>query len=314
MNVLIGTEEIVPNMPYPVVAIGNFDGLHLGHRAILRKTVERAKEKNGTAMVLTFKPHPSQILSPKQPTRLLSPFDEKIELIASCGIEMLLLVEFSREFAHQTPTQFAQGLLAEAVGCKEVIVGEGFAFGKNRSGHVADLIQLGKTFGFTVITQETVLLQGVPVSSSKIRTLLQEGNVQLVSKMLSRPYTLEGEVVHGDGAGKKFGFPTANIRLPGRLVPKEGIYATHTILPDQTPPQDSIVYIGAKPTFQEQGETQIEVHLFDYNKSLYGKKISVAFLEWIRPDKTFKDQFALIQQMKQDARAARAILGRAHSG
>ncbi len=309
MKILVGTEEITPITPYPVVAIGNFDGLHLGHQALLKKTAQRAKEKNGTSVVLTFRPHPSAILSPSQPTQLLTPFEEKRDLIASCGIDVVLFVEFSKEFAHQTPAQFAQVLLADKIGCREVFVGDQFAFGKNRSGKVSDLVALGKQFGFEVFPQEVVLLGNTVVSSSTIRELLQTGNVGLAAKMLSRPYVLEGGVVHGDGVGKNFGFATANMSLPGRIVPKEGIYAARTTLLDDLPPHDSIVYIGSKPTFHKNGEVQIEVHIFDYNKDLYGQRVKVAFVEWVRADQKFENSIDLIKQMQRDAKKARLILG-----
>jgi len=309
MKILVGTEEITSITPYPVVAIGNFDGLHLGHQALLQKTVQRAKEKNGTSCVLTFLPHPSQILSPKQPTQLLTPFEEKRDLIAACGIDVVLFVEFSKEFAHQTPAQFAQNLLSEKVGCKEVFVGEAFAFGKDRAGKVSELISLGKRFGFKVVSQETVFLDSMLVSSSTIRTLLLSGDVGLAAKMLSRPYTLEGEVIHGDGTGRAFGFATANMNLPGRIVPKEGIYAARTTLFDDPHPYHSVVYIGSKPTFHEKGAVQIEAHLFDYDKNLYGKKLRIAFLQWIRQDEKFENSADLIKQMQKDIEKARLILG-----
>ena len=309
MKILVGTEGITPITPYPVVAIGNFDGLHFGHQALLKKTVQRAKEKKGTSVVLTFWPHPSAILSPTQPTQLLTPFEEKKDLIASCGIDMVLFVAFSKEFAHQTPAQFAQNLLSEKVGCREVFVGERFAFGKNRAGKVSDLVALGKQLGFEVFSQETVFLDNTIVSSSTIRELLQTGNVGLAAKMLSRPYALEGEVIRGDGAGKHLGFATANMNLPGRIVPREGIYAARTTLFDGAPPYDSIVYVGSKPTFHNKGAVQIEVHLFDYNKDLYGEKMKVAFLEWIRADEKFNNSSALIKQMQRDTEKARLILG-----
>ncbi len=308
MKTFIGTEEIAPITPYPVVAIGNFDGLHLGHRAVLMQTVARAKKKNGTAVVLTFKPHPSHVLSPKQPTLLLTPFEEKIRLLESCGVQTVLCVEFSKEFAHQTPTQFAQNLLSEKIGCKEVLVGEAFAFGKNRSGSVADLTRFGREFGFEVLVQEPILFDRVRISSSRIRTLLQEGDAKKASKMLARPYALEGEVIHGDGEGARLGFPTANIYSADRLIPKEGVYATRTTLSDHPAPLDSIVYIGSKPTFHKKAATQIEVHLLDYNQNLYGKQLEVAFLAWIRPDKKFQDRVALIKQIQQDIKKAQSIL------
>jgi len=309
MVTLIGTEEISPIEKYPVVAIGNFDGIHLGHQAILAKTIQHAKENNGTSVVLTFRPHPSQILAPEKPTLLLTPFEDKIRLLESFGIDIVLLVEFNKEFSHQTPSEFAQDLLHEKIGCKEVIVGSKFAFGKSRSGTVADISRLGQKFGFTVFVQENFTLNEAIVSSSRIRTLIQEGNINLASKMLSRPYTLSGEVVPSEGRGKKMGFPTANVNLAGKLVPKEGIYATRVVISnDPTTLRNGIAYIGSKPTFRKQGTSQIEVHLFDFNKNIYGKKIEVSILEWIRADEKFDSSDALIKQMRQDIKKARSIL------
>ncbi len=313
MKTIIGIEDIEPIKPYPVVAIGNFDGLHLGHQAILKQTIERAKANHGTSVVLTFKPHPSHILSPDQPTLLLTPFEEKVNLLRLFGIDVLIYAEFNKEFAHQTPFTFAQNLLFEKIGCKEVVVGERFAFGKNRAGKVVDLTELGKQFGFQVTAKEDVLVNDARVSSSRIRTLLSEGKVSLASKLLSRPYSLKGTVVHGAGTGgKNLGVPTANIPFSNALIPKEGIYATRTTLCGySSTPFNSIAYIGSKPTFSKKGNTQIEVHLFDFNKDLYGSELEVAFLEWIRPDEEFPTDVALIKQMKQDMKKARLILSRA---
>jgi len=308
MITLIGTEEIEPIQNYPVVAIGNFDGLHLGHQAILAKTIEHAKAKNGTSVVLTFRPHPSQIIAPEKPTLLLTPFEDKIRLLESFGIDMVLLVEFNKEFSHQTPHEFAQDLLFQKIGCKEVIIGERFAFGKNRSGTVGDLTTLGKQFGFTVFVQQNFTLNGAIVSSSRIRTLLQEGNINLASKMLSRPYTLSGEVISSEGRGKILGVPTANINLTGKLLPKRGIYVARVALNHHPTLHNGIAYIGSKPTFQKQETTQIEVHLFDFHKDIYGKTIEISLLSWIRADETFNTPDALIKQMQKDIKKAKSIL------
>jgi len=307
MMVLIGTEEISTIEKYPVVAIGNFDGIHLGHQAILAKTIEHAKAKNGTSVVLTFRPHPSHVISPEKPTLLLTPFEDKMRLLESFGVDMLLLVEFTKEFSHQTPSHFAQEILLEKIGCKEVIVGERFTFGKQRSGTVMDLTKLGEKLGFAVFVQQNFTLNGAIVSSSRIRTLLQEGNINLASKMLSRPYTLGGEVVYAEGRGKKLGVPTANINLANKLIPKDGIYVARVTLPQDPTPRNGVAYIGSKPTFQKTGTTQIEVHLFDFNKNLYGKTIEVALLEWLRPDEKFDNPAMLVKQMQQDMKKAMAI-------
>jgi riboflavin kinase/FMN adenylyltransferase len=332
MNPVIEPAGLPLTIPYPVVAIGNFDGVHLGHQALFATTIARAKEKNGTAVALTFWPHPSKVLFPDRPTSFLTSFEEKKELILSLGIDTVLFVEFDKPFAGQTPEQFVKNLLVEKIGCKEVIVGEEFLFGKGRSGNVSNLMDMGHQFGFSVLPQKAVFLNDTIVSSSAIRNLLLDGNVALAAKMLSRPYVLVGEVVPGDGTGEGLGVATANINLPDRIIPKEGIYAARVTLAghaalagvaaladdhplagvvslaEQVVAYDSVVYVGSKPTFHEKGEVKIEAHLFDYNEKLYGKKIKVAFIEWIRPDKKFHSAAALTQQMKVDILMARAVL------
>lgn len=309
MNNLVETSGKFPIPSYPVVAIGNFDGVHLGHQALFKKTIERAKEKNGTAVALTFWPHPSKVLFPDRPTSFLTSFEEKKELILSLGIDTVLFVEFDKLFSGQTPEQFVKNLLVEKVGCKEVIVGEEFLFGQGRSGNVASLIDLGRKYGFDVLPQKPVYLNDTLVSSSEIRKQLLAGQVDPAFSLLSRPYVLEGEVVHGDGTGEKMGVATANINLPDRVIPKEGIYAARVTLSDDVPPYDSVVYIGSKPTFNEKGVVQIEAHLFNYHEQLYGKKLKVAFIKWIRPDRKFENSTALIKQMQCDILMAQAILG-----
>ncbi|MEK7702644.1 MAG: bifunctional riboflavin kinase/FAD synthetase [Nitrospirota bacterium] len=311
MNDIVEIAEPFLIPAYPVVAIGNFDGVHLGHQAILKTTIARAKEKNGTAVALTFWPHPSKVLFPDRETSFLTSSEEKKEMILSLGVDTVLFVEFNKDFAMQTPEQFVRNLLVEKIGCKEVIVGKEFLFGKGRLGNVVGLSDLGQQLNFMVSPQEPVFLEDTLVSSSAIRNLLLDGNVSLAAKMLSRPYVLEGEVVYGDGAGVGLGVATANMNLPDRIIPKEGIYAARVTLSDagHAAPYDSVVYVGSKPTFHENGEIKIEAHLFDYDKKLYGEKIKVAFIEWIRPDKKFHSAAALMQQMKVDILMARTILG-----
>ena len=313
MKTIIGFEEIPPTLPYPVVAIGNFDGLHIGHQAVLAKTIAHARAYNGTAVVLTFKPHPSQITSPKQPAILLTPFEEKLRFLELFGIDAVIYVEFNKEFAHQTPTQFAQHFLAEKIGCKKVVVGEHFMFGKNRSGSVTDLTLLGEKFGFSTIVQKSVIVQGRVASSSTIRQLLQEGNVKQAAVMLSAPYTIRGKVVQGDRAGRVLGFPTANIHVAGRLIPKSGIYAMRVSLPEHPSPINGVGYIRSQPVVGKMRETLVEAHLLDYNKDLYGQDIEIAFIDWIRPDARIHDHKALIKQIQNDVKKARLLLASTRS-
>lgn len=309
MKLLIGSANIKPIPGYPVVAIGNFDGVHLGHQAILAQAIERAQEKDGTSVVLTFEPHPMKVLHPEREFRLLNTFQIKMRLIESTGVDVTFSAEFSKAFAQQTPSEFAKTYLRDKIGCKEVIVGKNFNFGKDRAGTVKDLIEFGKEFGFEVVIQEPVMVEGIPVSSTKIRQLIQEGNVGLAGKMMGRYYSMEGKVLHGDGRGKSLGYPTANFRLPNELIPREGVYAARvaTLKAEGYMTLDGIVYIGSKPTF-DKTEVQMEVHLFDVNENLYGKRLLVTFIEWVRGDEKFEDSAALIRQIGQDIEKARAIL------
>lgn len=309
MKLLIGSANIKPIPGYPVVAIGNFDGVHLGHQAILAQAIERAQEKDGTSVVLTFEPHPMKVLHPEREFRLLNTFQIKMRLIESTGVDVTFSAEFSKAFAQQTPCEFAKTYLRDKIGCKEVIVGKNFNFGQDRAGTVKELIEFGKEFGFEVVIQEPVMVEGIPVSSTKIRQLIQEGNVGLAGKMMGRYYSMEGKVLHGDGRGKSLGYPTANFRLPNELIPREGVYAARvaSLKAEGYMTLDGIVYIGSKPTF-DKTEVQMEVHLFDVNENLYGKRLLVTFIEWVRGDEKFEDSAALIRQIAQDIEKARAIL------
>lgn len=310
MKLLIGSANIKPLPDYPVVAIGNFDGVHLGHQAILAHAIERAQEKNGTSVVLTFEPHPMKVLHPEREFKLLNTFQVKMRLIEATGVDVTFSAEFSKAFAEQSPYDFAKTYLYDKIGCKEVIVGKNFKFGKDRTGTVKELTEFGRELGFEVIVQEPVLVEGIPVSSTKIRQLMQdEGNVGLAGKMMGRYYSMEGKVLHGDGRGKSLGYPTANFRLPNELLPKEGVYAARvaTLKAEGYMTLDGIVYIGSKPTFDKK-EVGMEVHLFDSNDDLYGKRLLVTFIEWVRGDEKFDDAAALTRQIGKDIEKAKALL------
>lgn len=309
MRMFIGSANIKPIEAYPVVAIGNFDGLHLGHQAILAEAIRRAQEKEGTSVVLTFEPHPVKVLHPERDLRLMSTFQVKMRQIEATGIDVAFSAEFNKTFAQLSPYDFAKTYLHNKIGAKEVVVGRNFQFGKDRAGKVEDLIQFGKELGFEVVVQDPVLVDGIVVSSTKIRELMKEGNIYLASRMMGRYYAMEGKVLPGDGMGKKLGIPTANFRLPNELVPKEGVYAARiaTLKAEGYVTLDGIVYIGSRPTFGAH-ESRMEVHIFDFNEDIYGKRLLVTFVDWIRGDQKFDSTEALIQQMKKDIEQARTVL------
>ena len=311
MKLLIGASNIKPNVNYPVVAIGNFDGVHLGHQAILAETIKRAKLNDGTAVVLTFEPHPRRYLKPEETFKLLNTFQIKTRIIEAHGIDITYTAEFNKAFAELSPEAFATKFLHEKMGCKEVVVGKNFRFGKDHAGTLDDLIRFGETLGFKVISPEPVIVEGRVVSSSEIRTLLLEGKVALASKMLGRYYTLEGKVIRGDEMGAALGFPTANLRLPNELIPKKGIYAARAdfLKTDGYGTKDGVVYIGSKPTF-DKNVLSLEVHLFDFSKDLYEKRLRVTLIDWIRDDEYFEDKAALSNQIQKDVDKAKAVLAR----
>jgi len=307
MRLMIGTPNIQPLARRPVLAIGNFDGLHRGHQAILARTVSWARKTGAPAAVLTFEPHPAQVLWPTRTMRLLNTFQEKIRLIEGAGMDALFVAEFDASFAAQTPEAFVHHFLCEKIACAAVIVGEGYSFGKGRSGTVADLIRLGATLDFNVLVEPPVLMSGEVVSSSKIRTLIQDGAVALAGDMLGRPYTLRGKVVHGAGRGMSLGFPTANLRLPQEVIPRTGIYAIRADIlnAEGIVSREGVAYIG--PSFGEV-ETRLEVHLFEWQEALYEKRLVVSFMDRIRDDRKFDGEAALVLQMHQDVVRAKTIL------
>ncbi|MBI1821551.1 MAG: bifunctional riboflavin kinase/FAD synthetase [Nitrospirae bacterium] len=293
------------NLPYPVLALGNFDGVHIGHQAILKKVVERAAAVKGTSIAFTFEPHPIKVLFPDRPLELLSSQEEKLGLIENRGIERIYVIDFTKEFSNQSPREFVKTFLVDGLKIREVFVGSNYGFGKGRSGNVDSLRQYGEEFGFTVNVVTPVRLNGQIVSSSLIRKLLLEGSVDEVVPFLGRPYLLEGEVVEGEMRGRTLGYPTANL-LPGdKLIPKDGVYAVTVQVGQNILP--GIVYIGTQPTFQK-SKRQIEVHLFDYSNKLYGEQLKVYFYGKVRGEIKFPDKDSLVRQIEKDIMTAKNIL------
>lgn len=294
--------------PYPVVTIGNFDGQHLGHRALLHTVVEAARSHQGTPMVLTFDPHPVKILAPEVELRFLTSPQDKLQRFEEAGIEEVLFLEFTTALAKLTPEQFVQQVLLDGIGVKEVLVGRHFAFGAGRVGTIEDLGRFGQRGGFRVHPMEPVACDGQVVSSTRIRQLVQAGDVRTAAKLLGRPYALGGTVVPGTQRGRSLGWPTANVPVPGdRVIPPDGVYAARTIWNQRS--FDAAVYIGTRPTFGD-GERLIEVTLLDERVDLYGEEILVQFIAHLRSDRAFASAEALASQIDEDVREARASLHR----
>jgi riboflavin kinase/FMN adenylyltransferase len=297
---------------YPVATIGNFDGHHLGHRALLQTVVETARKAQGTALVLTFEPHPVKILAPHVDLKFLTTVEEKLAHFETAGIDEVVFLEFTPTFAAMSPDQFAEDILHRSLTLAELFVGNHFAFGKGRTGRIDDLVRFGKQYGFRVHPVTPVVMEGDVVSSSRIRRLILEGKMEQATVLLGRVYGIRGAVVHGVQQGQAMGWPTANLRIPAdRVVPSDGVYAARAVYGGQT--FDAIAYIGTRPTF-EAGERLIEVNLLDQTSDLYGQEITVQFVARVRGDHVFASADELSKQIARDVEQARISLRRIPQG
>lgn len=293
---------------HPVATIGNFDGHHLGHRLLLQTVVETARKAQGTALVLTFEPHPVKILAPHVDLRFLTSPEEKLARFEAAGIDEVVVLEFTPAFAAMTADQFAERILHQHLALAELYVGEHFAFGKGRAGRIGDLIRFGGHYGFHVHPVRPVMVEGEVVSSTRVRQLIQAGNMERAAVLLGREYGIRGTVVHGTQKGQTLGWPTANLRLPPhRVVPPDGVYAARTIHGTKT--YEAVAYIGTRPTFGE-GERLIEVYLLDQSCNLYGQDITVQFVARVRGDRAFASADELSKQIACDVEQARLSLRR----
>lgn len=302
----------VRSRPHPVVTIGNFDGHHRGHHSLLQTVVARAREVRGTAMVLTFDPHPVRVLAPRVELRFLTSPEEKLERFKEAGIDEVVFLEFTPALAAMKPEEFAEVVLHRHLGVAEIYVGEHFAFGKGRAGRIADLQRFGAALGFTVHPVRPVMLNGEVVSSTRIRNLIQAGHMEEAAALLGRAYAITGTVVTGMQQGQALGWPTANLRIPPeRVTPPDGVYAAQASYDAGT--YDAVVYIGRRPTFGA-GERLIEVNLLDHRDNLYDKSMTVAFIEHLRGDRAFPSAQDLAAQIARDVDRAKASLRRHAEG
>ncbi|MBM4127688.1 MAG: bifunctional riboflavin kinase/FAD synthetase [Nitrospira sp.] len=295
---------------YPVATIGNFDGHHVGHRALLQTVVDTARNQHGTALVLTFDPHPVKILAPQVDLRFLTSPEEKLDRFRDAGIDEVVLLEFDRVFAALPPETFVDQVLCRALKLKEIFVGQHFAFGHKRAGTISDLALLGGQYGFAVHPVAPVEAHGGIVSSTRIRQLIQAGDVSQAAHLLGRRYAVTGEVAPGAQRGQALGCRTANLCVPpDRVVPPDGVYATVTVWNRRR--YDSVSYIGTRPTF-DAGKRVLEVHLLDQDQDLYGQSIAVEFVQPLRGDIQFADADALSRQIALDVESARTLLRKDH--
>ncbi|HXY54447.1 MAG TPA: bifunctional riboflavin kinase/FAD synthetase [Nitrospirota bacterium] len=305
MRIVRGVKNYSEKLPNPVLTLGNFDGVHLGHQAIFRRVVDRAAEIGGTSIAFTFEPHPLKVLAPERSPKLLNTFHGKMELFEAAGIEVVICANFTREFADQNPEDFARDVLHKKIGVREVYVGYDYAFGKGREGSIESLKVMGKTHGFRVGVVDAVQVDGTVVSSSIIRDLISTGRVTEAVPFLGRRYTIEGEVVHGSHRGHSLGFPTANLRISNELLPAYGVYAVLATVDGLR--LKGVASIGVRPTF-DTGSVSVEVYLFDYAGDLYGKQITVSFVKRLRGEEKFPSAESLVRQIRKDVQEAELVL------
>jgi len=305
MRIIRGVKNYIESLPRPVLTLGNFDGVHLGHQAIFKKVIARAHESHGTSIAFTFEPHPLKVLAPERSPRLLNTFHGKMKLLESAGIEVVVCANFTRAFADQNPEDFAREVLHKRIGVKEVYVGYDYAFGKGREGSIESLKRMGNSYGFEVGVIEPIQVDGIVVSSSVIRDLISQGRVGEAALLLGRHYSIKGEVVRGARRGHSLGFPTANLKTTNELVPGFGVYAVLTRFNNKK--LKGVASIGVRPTF-DNGPVSIEVYLFDHQEDLYGKEIEVDFIAYLRGEEKFLSAEALVSQIRKDVQNAEQVL------
>jgi riboflavin kinase / FMN adenylyltransferase len=295
-----------------VVAIGNFDGVHRGHRALIETARARAEELGAPLGVITFEPHPREVLAPDQAPPRLTPFRTKVRILQELGVRELFALAFNQHLMSKSPEQFVHDVLAGGLGVRHVVVGFDFRFGHRRAGDADLLATLGREYGFGVTLIEPVAWRGEVCSSSRIRAAIIRGDVALARDLLGHPFLVEGRVVEGDRRGRELGSPTANVRPGGRgLWPADGIYAVRAAW-DKEPSvwHDAVASVGVRPTFGG-GARLLEIHVFDRDPDLYGRRVCCGFVERLRAEETFATVEDLKLQMDRDSAAARAALATA---
>lgn len=289
------------------LAIGVFDGVHLGHHAVISTSAEHSRAANGTPVIVTFDPHPEKVLRPEAAPHLLTATQHKIALIRNLGVEHLLIVNFDKKFAATEPEEFVQQLVQHAKSLSEICVGHEWEFGKNRRGNLELLKNLGAALNFNVVGIPPVRVNGELVSSTSIRKAVEAGDLAKAKAMLGRDYTILGTVVRGDNLGKKIGFPTANLSAHNEQFPPNGVYFAEATLQGQA--YQGVINLGYRPTVSSEHERVLEIYLFEFDGDIYGEDLEVRFIRYLRPEKKFESVDALVRQIENDVAQARNFSG-----
>lgn len=305
MQIVRGLPSVPPERRPSAVALGVFDGVHLGHRAILGAAVAHARATGAPALACTFEPNPLEVLQPERAPLPITTLDERLDLIAACGVDGTIVLTFTRELAAVEPEAFVKDVLVERLAARQVVVGFDHRFGRAARGDAALLRELGARMGFNVDVIAPLTVDGVPVSSTAIRTALGRGDVDAAARMLGRPYTLPGTVVAGEGRGRTLGFPTANV-APGRpVLVAPGVYACTFEVGGQS--RRAVVNVGVRPTFGE-ATLAVEAYLLDFSGDLYGQTVRLTFVSRVREERRFPSVDALRAQIADDVETARRRL------
>lgn len=287
------------------MTVGNFDGVHLGHQAMLRDVARRAGELGAPAVVVTFEPHPVKVLHPESAPRMIQTLRQREEAIEACGIDALVLVPFTRDFSLTPAEDFIRDLLVKRLAVREVQVGEHFMFGRERGGNMEILRRIGDAAGFTVTGIADVTHAAAAISSTRIRNALLEGDVASANALLGRAYAMDGLIAKGDRMGRKIGFPTMNLKPDNELYPKDGVYFTSVRIESFERTFPCVTNIGRRPTVYEDFATTIESYILDFSSDVYGERVRLSFFDRARDEQTFPSMLDLTAQIKRDVEATR---------
>ncbi len=303
MEIIFGIEHLNRSFQNPVVALGNFDGVHLGHQKIFKRVKEEALTIGGEGIVITFEPHPLKVLSPSHCPPLLTPFQKKMMLIEQSGILTVFCIEFTLDFSKLSPDEFVEDILVRYVKPRKMIVGYNYHFGRKKSGDAKILKEFCKRFQIEVEIVEPLFLDGMPVSSSRVRELIKNGKMEEASRLLGRNYLVIGKVIEGTKRGQMLGFPTANLALSDELYPPLGVYAVEVIWNRQV--YHGLANLGRNPTFHPthsefQGPISLEVYILNFSQMIYGQEIQIHFKKRIRDEIRFESSSQLLDQIRKD--------------
>ncbi|MBI3544499.1 MAG: bifunctional riboflavin kinase/FAD synthetase [Deltaproteobacteria bacterium] len=310
MRVFRGYEEIKEAFPRPIVTIGNYDGLHLGHRQIIESVIERARKVKGTSVVYTFRPHPHLALTPDEELQLINTYDEKLALLEGIGVDVVIEQPFSREFSTISPEKFFSDVLVKRLSPQAVFVGYDFGFGRDRSGTLEMLKGYCEKEGVELHVAKPLKTAGETCSSSRVREYIKAGEVGKANRLLGREFFYRGLVVRGNGRGHKIGFATANVKTESKLRVKEGVYATYAVYQGKV--YESVTNVGRQPTFNRDGDAPVavETHLLDFERDIYGEVLEVRMVERLRAEIRFDGVDSLVKQIHADVAKARELLSK----